>query len=68
MYDKHPVMTMPIEMPRGNCGFGCPVPVLAFIEFSPWGDPCDAETGLKRGTIFPELEKPWEAGKGGIFR
>jgi hypothetical protein len=40
---------------------------MVFIDFSPWGNPHDAETGLGRGTIFPELEKPW-AGREGLFR
>ena len=67
MHEKHPVMTMPGEAPHCDCGYGCAVPVMVFIDFSPWGNPHDAETGLHRGTIFPELEKPW-VGREGVFR
>ncbi|MCL2069116.1 MAG: spore coat associated protein CotJA [Oscillospiraceae bacterium] len=79
MHGSHPAMTVPEQMPMQmpmpmpmagaameTCGFGCPVPVMAYIGYQPWGEPFDAEAGLRHGTIFPELVKPF-TGKDGAF-
>jgi len=43
----------------------CEIPVMAFFDFQPWGEPYDPEEGFRRGTIFPALDLPWkmEGGK-----
>lgn len=39
----------PPEMPVGMC----------YVPMQKWGKPYDVIVGLNRGTIFPELDKPF---------
>lgn len=44
-----PVGTFPPEMPLAMC----------YVPMQKWDKTYDIATGLKRGTIFPELDKPF---------
>ena len=47
------------------CLRSCPL-AMAYIPYQNWGMLYDAEEGLKRGTIFKELDKPF-IGKGAVI-
>ena len=41
----------------------CEFPVaMAYVPMQPWEGLYDLETGLRRGTIFPSLDKPFLGG------
>ena len=47
-----------------ECGCGCGYDdnrllAMAFVEKQQWDDVYDAKTGLCRGTMFPDLDKPF---------
>ncbi len=44
-----PTTVLPKEMPIGMC----------YVPMQQWGELYSAEVGLSRGTIFPELDKPF---------
>ncbi len=35
---------------------------MAYVPYQQWGQVYPAESGLERGTIFPELDKPFLGG------
>lgn len=35
---------------------------MSYIYFQQWGETSTPETALKRGTLFPDLDKPFERG------
>lgn len=35
---------------------------MAYIYFQQWGETSNPEIALKRGTLFPDLDKPFERG------
>lgn len=37
----------------------CPL-AMAYVPWQYWNNTYELEVGFKRGTIFPELDKPWE--------
>jgi hypothetical protein len=46
-----------------------PLPVMAFIPVQELECVYEPEHGFERGTMFPELDKPWlPGGKGGCCR
>lgn len=48
--------TMPYR-PKDNFVVG-----MAYVPWQTWGNVYDPCKGLSRGTIFPELDKPFEGG------
>ena len=41
-----------------------PVPVMAYVPFQQYSAVYQPEVGLERGTIFPELDKPFIGKRG----
>ncbi len=35
-------------------------PGMSYVPFQQWGEVYDADTGLKRGTMFPVLDLPFQ--------
>ena len=35
---------------------------MSYIYFQQWGETSNPETALQRGTLFPDLDKPFERG------
>jgi len=70
-YNVHAVATMPKtsniqiekpEIPQNNLSFA-----MAYVPKQPYiGKTYDTMTGLKKGTLFPEMDKPW-IGKKGVY-
>lgn len=42
-----------------------PVVAMAYVPYQQRGKMYYAEQGLEKGTLFPELNKPFRCGKGG---
>ncbi len=38
-------------------------PAMAYVPFQEWGEVYDEENALTRGTLFPELDFPFERGE-----
>jgi len=66
---KMPDMKMPDMHTPHMPGMNIPDMVLAmaYVPDQKWDKTYESETGLHRGTIFPELDKPF-LGKGGMLR
>jgi len=41
-----------------------PVVAMAYVPFQQWGETYEPAKGLERGTIFPDLDKPFLCGRG----
>ena len=50
-------------MPEGFGTRGMPL-AMAWFEYQTLGEVYPAEEAFARGTLFPELDKPWLAAKG----
>lgn len=37
----------------------CPALTMLYVPIQPWETPYDESTALRRGTIFPSLDKPF---------
>lgn len=59
-----PETTQPTEVLTGECNL-CTMPLgMAYINWQKWGETYNLETGLSKGTIFPELDLPFLAYRG----
>ena len=54
---------VPMTVPEMDMGSDCAIPVMAYFNLQPWGEPYEVEIGIARGTIFPPLDLPF-IGKG----
>lgn len=41
-----------------------PTVAMAYVPFQQWGEIYESSKGLERGTIFPDLDKPFLCGRG----
>lgn len=53
------------DMYKGNpTPFPAETPLaMAYIYFQQWGETCSPEEALEAGTLFPDLNKPFEGGR-----
>ena len=61
-----PSMPLPItafvqEPAMEECGY-CITPAMAYVPMQKWGHIYEAEMGMERGTLFPELDLPFLGG------
>ncbi len=65
-------MTQFLDSPSPHRGIPAPLPeelslAIAYVVFQQNCDMVSSQEGLHRGTIFPDLYKPW-TGKRGVLR
>ncbi len=59
------------DMEGAACALNTPpfpavtVPAMAYVPFQQFGTIYPPDKGIERGTIFPELDKPFLGGRGG---
>ena len=51
----------PAPVPQGNCGIAETL-AMAYIKDQPFGEVYSMSEALCRGTLFPDLDKPYCAG------
>lgn len=64
-YSRCPSPRPPVRMPEPELPVKCPEKPLgmAYVPLQTWQDLYDPEYGFPIGTIFQQLDYPWEVGK-----